>query len=506
MFLRTLSLLLVSTMSFQALAAPAGDSSTVPGDSKALLENFVYRTQEPQEMSIYNQGNLSLQKRLEMIASAKHSIEVEFFIYNIDQVGRLITQALVKKAREGVQVRVLVDFGWPNPKLDIYYANLLIKNGVQVRYFNPAFTLNVLKGQFRSHRKSLIVDDQEGITGGRNIADEYFDLSPEFNFLDRDVHIRGSLAKAMRVSFDRFWNTKMTQVPEKIREPKLGAYGIGTTDEGDGKKASTPRSRYENALKTYQEGVKNAEAYLLESDRDREILTGLSAMKLLRTNTVNMHICNDSVFAADIPGIGPTKRYLFEEIRSQLKQAKKSIDIETPYFVSSASGLVILSNYLSRGIEINLITNSLKSTDSVSVSAAFYPRGTLLLNQGMKLSVYGGNALPSQDFVVPEITKAKWGIHAKSAVIDKRTMMIGTFNTDPRSRNINAEMAVICMNNPEIAAEVLQSMDEHREQSVKLNRLGAPADGTSIFEGTSLSRRALFYLTLPFSNVLSFLL
>jgi putative cardiolipin synthase len=494
MLLRTLSLLLVSTMAAQAMA-----------EDKAL-ENYIYRTQEPQEMSIYNQGSLSLQKRLEMIAGAKHSIEVEFFIYNIDQVGRLITQALVKKAREGVKVRVLVDFGWPHPKLDIYYANLLIKNGVQVRYFNPAFTLDLLKGQFRSHRKSLIIDDQEGITGGRNIADEYFELSQEYNFLDRDVHVRGSLAKAMRVSFDRFWNTKMTQAPEKVQEPILSGFGIGATDEGDGKRSVTPRSRYEQALKNFQDGTKNAEAYLLESDRDREILTGLAAMKILRTNTVTTHICNDSVFAADIPGIGPSKRYLFDEIKTQLSQAKKSIEIETPYFVTSATGMVIISKYMARGIQFSILTNSLSSTDSVSVSAAFYPRGGLLLNQGMNVSVYRGNALPSQDFVVPEISKAKWGIHAKSAVIDKRTMMIGTFNTDPRSRNINAEMAVMCINNPEIAAEVLQSMDEHREQSVKLNRLGIPEDGTSIFAGTSISRRALFYLTLPFSNILGFLL
>ena len=104
--------------------------SSLMVQAASAAESYVFKTKEPQQMAIINTGSLSLQKRLQMIESAKRTIEVEFFIYNIDEAGRLFTQALVKKAREGVQVRVLIDYGWPIAKLDTFYATLLEQNGV----------------------------------------------------------------------------------------------------------------------------------------------------------------------------------------------------------------------------------------------------------------------------------------------------------------------------------------------------------------------------------------
>lgn len=59
----------------------------------------------PHLLTHYDQGAASLQRRLELIASAKHSIALEFFIYDVDEAARLITQALIAKARAGVRVR-----------------------------------------------------------------------------------------------------------------------------------------------------------------------------------------------------------------------------------------------------------------------------------------------------------------------------------------------------------------------------------------------------------------
>jgi putative cardiolipin synthase len=129
-----------------------------------------------------------------------------------------------------------------------------------------------------------------------------------------------------------------------------------------------------------------------------------------------------------------------------------------------------------------------------------------LIQEGLKVFIYKGDSLTGQDFLSPEIKSARWGIHAKSAVLDEKTIMVGTFNADPRSRNINAEMAIICRDNQELAAEVLNNMKEHEAQSVQLNGEGKPFDGSSAFANVSVPKRIMYYLSAPLSNVFDFLL
>ncbi|HWU43174.1 MAG TPA: phospholipase D-like domain-containing protein, partial [Bdellovibrio sp.] len=231
-------------------------------DGNSARSTYVFKTTDPQEMTVVNVGALSLAKRLDMIAKAKRSIEVEFFIYNIDQSGRLFTQALVKKAQEGVHVRVLVDYGFPIGKLDPYYATLLRDHGVEIRYYNPNLSFELLRGQFRSHRKGLVVDDQEAVTGGRNIADEYFDLAPDYNFLDRDVFVKGSMAKAVRESFDLFWSSNMTKEPERMTKPTKEAYSLAEPLSGPDDQRTL--RQYEKDLARYEQETARATSYMTE--------------------------------------------------------------------------------------------------------------------------------------------------------------------------------------------------------------------------------------------------
>ena len=85
---------------------------------------------EPQRITVINNGLAALKERLDMINSAKKSIEMEYFIYSIDKAGRLITQALVKKAKQGVKVRLIVDTSLPIFELNKYYAQVLKEAGI----------------------------------------------------------------------------------------------------------------------------------------------------------------------------------------------------------------------------------------------------------------------------------------------------------------------------------------------------------------------------------------
>ena len=101
-------------------------------------ESLLAHSTAPHTITHFDQGAASFQRRLELIGTARKSIALEFFIYDVDDAARLLTRALIKRAREGVQVRILVDFSAPVFKLKPAYARLLGEAGVKVRYYNTS--------------------------------------------------------------------------------------------------------------------------------------------------------------------------------------------------------------------------------------------------------------------------------------------------------------------------------------------------------------------------------
>ena len=124
---------IVLTMSFASIQASAS-LNLDPTTMKIV-------TKQKQSIESIPFGIISLAKRLELINNAQSSIAVESFVYNTDTSGRLISQALVRKAQEGVNVRVLIDSSSRVLQLNEYFVEVLSAAGVQVKYYNP-FSLN----------------------------------------------------------------------------------------------------------------------------------------------------------------------------------------------------------------------------------------------------------------------------------------------------------------------------------------------------------------------------
>src|SRR4051812_26799429 len=202
-------------------------------ENPKVEESLRAHSTEPHLITHYDQGAASFERRLELIASAKTSIALEFFIYDVDDAARLITQALIRKAREGVHVRILVDFSAPVFQLKPSYARLLGEAGVQVRYYNTSAVYRVVSIQHRSHRKLLIVDGETVLTGGRNIANEYFDLSDRYNFLDSDLEVSRPIVKTVQGSFDVYWNSPLATEPVPDPKPNAEAAKFVRPDERD---------------------------------------------------------------------------------------------------------------------------------------------------------------------------------------------------------------------------------------------------------------------------------
>ena len=129
------------------------------------------------------------------------TIDIQYFIFSLDNVVIIALDYLLRAADRGVKIRMLVDDimldvtehdvlalnAHPNFEIRIYNANPG-KNRVQQAY-NAATDFQGINQ--RMHNKTLVVDGHVAITGGRNIADEYFDYYQQYNFRDRDVMLIG---------------------------------------------------------------------------------------------------------------------------------------------------------------------------------------------------------------------------------------------------------------------------------------------------------------------------
>lgn len=139
--------------------------------------------------TVYTEGRLAFEAMLEAIATAKHHIHVQFYIIRDDDLGVRFERLLIRKAQEGVQVRILYD-GIGTRRLGKAYLNRLKRAGVEAGCFFPLLTTFFDKRvNYRNHRKIVVVDGKTGFFGGLNIGDEYLGEDPTLGYW-RDTHFR----------------------------------------------------------------------------------------------------------------------------------------------------------------------------------------------------------------------------------------------------------------------------------------------------------------------------
>lgn len=123
------------------------------------------------------------------IMSARETINIMFFIVKNDETGRQFIDALTKKAREGVEVRLLLDSMGSRQINDKVLRDFLDAGGKRAYFFPRKFNLVNFDFNYRNHRKLAVIDGIIGYTGGFNIAREYLGLKKKFGYW-RDTHIR----------------------------------------------------------------------------------------------------------------------------------------------------------------------------------------------------------------------------------------------------------------------------------------------------------------------------
>ena len=159
------------------------------------------------EAEFYTDGYQFFPALLQSISRARHHIHLETYIFDDDPLGRLIADALIQKAKEGVEIRVIYDdVGcWRVPSA---FFERMKKAGIDVCAFMPVkFPAFTSKVNYRNHRKVCVIDGIEGFTGGMNIALRYVKGMRNGTLPWRDTHmrLRGSIVYALQRAFLVDW-------------------------------------------------------------------------------------------------------------------------------------------------------------------------------------------------------------------------------------------------------------------------------------------------------------
>jgi putative cardiolipin synthase len=463
------------------------------------LDPFRASIQSSHQITLLNQGLASFEERLQMIEKAQKSIDVEYFIYNLDKSGRIFSQALIKKSHEGVRVRMLLDYFMVKGQFSPFFAYEMEKNGIEVKYFNVTSTLNLFGGQYRNHRKVLLVDAEEAITGGRNIGDEYFDLREDFNFLDRDIKVTGTIVSSIQNTFDQVWNSEISVKVNRDRMPQAndGIYNTGKGGRDD--------FRYRNDLKYYNQKIAKAVEFL--SVPNDLLLEEIRAKGKAELAVEYSGSCDNMSFNSEYPVIGKknrSERIIKHDIAARIKNAKESVLFDSPYFIVDDESKEALESALDNKVKVTLLTNSLNSTDAIYVYAAFDSIIKNWINKGLEPYIFKGALPENYATMTEEISHARFGVHAKSFVFDKKDVVIGTFNFDPRSANLNTEMTISCDNNPELARLVTEDIERRIKGSIFLDSSKTVNDVQ--FYNTGFLKRIEYYVLKIPSNLLDYLL
>lgn len=141
------------------------------------------------QCQVLSSAEEAYQQMLEAMEHAQEHIHMEFYIFRDDGIGRQFQELMIRKARQGVRVRLLCD-GLGSHQLSRAFVNTLKNGGVQVHFFLPPLTsLLDRRFNYRNHRKILVVDGLTGFTGGMNIGDDYLGKDPKMGYW-RDTHLR----------------------------------------------------------------------------------------------------------------------------------------------------------------------------------------------------------------------------------------------------------------------------------------------------------------------------
>ncbi|MDP3607532.1 MAG: phospholipase D family protein [Methylophilus sp.] len=476
----------------------------VARDDLSLVDAQIASHLNQSGIYVLDTGEEALLARAWLADHAQKTIEVQYFIWSTDNIGILASEALLRAADRGVKVRVIVDdllvdapdksllalAKHPNIEIRIYNPQHSVGTPFHKRLVNIA--VNFRGVNQRMHDKTFMVDGKLAITGGRNMAAEYFDYNSDYNFRDRDALLLGPVVEDMRTSFDKFWASPLSAPVEELYD------GLGLVQKNVSVKADEIQKIYAD-LHSYANNPDNF------SPENREAIQNTPQAFMRLTKQV---IWTEIEFISDTPGKNSNKLLLggggktTEKLAALVENAQSEIVIQSPYLVMSSEAIKLFKKAIKRGVKVQINTNSLAATDNVQAFSGYRNQRETLTKMGIEIFEFKPDA-QIKHLLVRHNTNGVlkppiFAIHAKTMVVDHKIVYIGTFNFDPRSQNLNTEVGVI-LQNAQLAKEVQTAIEV---DMLPENSWNAATDHPDKFASASKRRRVFSYQLMPIKPLL----
>lgn len=391
------------------------------GQAKAEKARFLYTDLD------------ALQARVDLIQQAKKEILINYYAVTNDDTSTAGIALLCEAAKRGVKVSILMD-ALSNSVKEATIASserfCIDKDGnhnMEYKLFNPLDLTDIDRIIARDHGKMLAVDGKYLISGGRNVDGKYFGLHPKRNFKDLDAMISGRVVREAVVYFKELWNKSDIVKKPVLRKFNLERLATGCEGSQDmymckkylkeeiafaKREMNFAVERMDALIQRLKDGKGTAK---LDTGKDWFLdAHEVSGIRFLNNSTRTNDFKNSSVKMSD-------------ELYKLFSKAQRKILILSPYLIPNKRVEYMFADLIARGVEITIITNSLKSTDNLAAQAGYKAAKNHIIQLGIKLYEY--NLVHTA--------------HAKAAVIDDEIALVGTFNLDPRSSQLNREMGLV---------------------------------------------------------------
>jgi cardiolipin synthase A/B len=427
----------------ERLTSPHNESDVLPESFSRsasviahALRHLTVQGLRSSRVKVLTNGIETYENLIESIQHAKRTIDLEYYIYRDDQIGRRITDLLIKKAAAGVKIRFIID-GWGSKQFPKHQIIRMVDAGIECRTIFPLrFPQFMSTLTYRDHCKIVVIDGNEAFTGGINVGAEYAGLNPNIGFW-RDTHLRiaGEVAVDLHAIFQAHWKLAS---PESI-EAKIHR---STKTEDTQKLIQGSRHKSKNIAPPVNTAVSGLSAeWAVELGTKDSVGAGPDLSSKEWKNAYVQTLEGN-------PGI-PTQ-VIREAYFIFLTQATQTIDITTPYFVPDADIIMALKTAVARGVRVRLLVPHPRHVIPKIVGPASRTYFGELLEAGVHIYLYN-----------------KGMLHAKVMVIDGEIAEVGSANYDLRSYRLNYEVCEV-MYSTDVASELTKQFEHDLADSIPL--------------------------------------
>ena len=316
------------------------------------------------EVTLYVSGEDKFTQLKADIEQAKHHIHLQYYIFNDDTIGHEIMDLLIEKAREGIEVLVIYDALGARTTRQGFWKKLHEAGGHTVAFFGYSLGFINWRINYRNHRKIVVIDGKIGYVGGFNIGDEYLGKGKLGYWRDTHLRIVGDAVYSLQSRFFIDWNAAVHE--DKRREFFPEYFPV-------------IESMGQNTIQVVSTGPD-------------------ASLQKIKLGLIKM-----------------------------ISMAKKSVWIQTPYFIPDESVQEALSIAALSGVDVRIMIPSKPDHPIVYRATEFY--ASQIIQSGVKVYVYQNGFL-----------------HAKTMIVDGELVTVGTSNFDMRSFEINYEINSIFYN------------------------------------------------------------